>query len=188
MARIVATRRARPDVIIQAHERAVREGVGVIAGEPWNNVRFVQRLLEHCDTLDADSVKRLVVALAAGLDEGRVRGFQHQHAFYIQVLKWLETTILTGGDSSHAWPLLGVADPAGVPAPALAPLESQGLAAFHKEQRELREARLKPPPTPKAGATDVEKAEKAARARAAKAQKAEERRKAAAAAAARPQK
>lgn len=140
MERLVATRRAHPEVVIRANDRAIQESLGAYAGEAWAYQRHARQcLVPECGNWA--TLKRLLVAVAAAIDEGRVRGPLHQHAMMIHIYRVLESTALSSGDSAYAWPLLGLDDPAGRPAPGLAPIEAAGLAAYHKEQAALEAAR-----------------------------------------------
>ena len=68
-------------------------------------------------------------------------GPAHQHALTWHAYRAFESAALRPGhDFTWAWPLLGIADPAGTPRPGLAPVESAGLAAYHRDRLVLDSA------------------------------------------------
>ena len=78
--RLLATRRRHPDVTIAANERGVREGLGVLSNEPWSVLRHARsEVLPHAGSFL--TLKRIIVVLAAAIDEGRTRGALQQQAF-----------------------------------------------------------------------------------------------------------
>ena len=80
------------------------------------------------------TLKRMLVLVAACLDEGRVYGLEQQQALLQHVYKVLEAT---ARDPAHemqwSWPLLGITDPAGRPRSNWAPGEAAALVAFHRD-------------------------------------------------------
>ena len=139
--RLIATRRTHPSVVTAANDEAIRAALNVLPGESWSVSRHAEvRLLPHAGSFL--TLKRVAVMLAAALDEGRMRGLEHQHAFLYHAYRVVEAAVLTEGhDLSWAWPLLGIPDPARGPEPGLAPVEAAGLAAFHRDRVALAAAR-----------------------------------------------
>ena len=159
--RVRATRRSHPEVIVAASERATKEALGVLSGEAWTAGRYVrEQVLPECGSFT--TLKRALVALAAIVDEGRAHGGLRQRALAWHTLRVFEVAAMTPGhDLGFAWPLLGVADPAGRPEPALSPVEAAGLAAVHRDRLAQEAARTAvtkkappPKPPPKQGGGD----------------------------------
>lgn len=141
MDRLIATRRSHPEVIIAANDQAVKEALGTLPGETWSVGRHAERfVLPHAGNFL--TLKRLGAILAYALDEGRTRGLLHQHAFLYHAYRVVEAaSINEGHDMGWAWPLLGIEDPGGRPRGGLAPVESAGLAAYHRDRLALDAAR-----------------------------------------------
>lgn len=139
--RLIATRRRHPEVVIAANKEAIRESLGTLPGESWSHRLHAERhLLPHAGSFT--TLKRMATILAAALDEGRVRGAAHQHAFLYHAYRVVESACLDGGhDMAWGWPLLGVDDPGGRPRGGLAPVEAATLAAFHRDRQTLDAAR-----------------------------------------------
>jgi hypothetical protein len=141
--RIKRTRRERPELVLEAAESIAKEQLGVLSGESWNWRRHAEsELLPHCGNFS--TLKRMIVLIAACLDEGRVYGPQQQHALLQHAYKVLEAT---AKDPSHemqwSWPLLGIADPAGRKRSNFAPGEAAALVAFHRDEAALEESKKK---------------------------------------------
>ena len=76
------------------------------------------------------------------LDEGRQRGSVHQHTLLWRMNRVVESAALSETrDLEFGWPLLGLPDPCGVARSGLPPIESAGLAAFHRDRSALDAAR-----------------------------------------------
>ena len=138
--RLIATRRAHPEVIVASNEQAIREQMRSLPGEAWSVSRHAEReVLPYCGSFV--TLKRMVAILAAALDEGRTRGALHQHAFLYHAYRVVESAAVSEGhDLAWGWPLLGVDDPGGVPRGGLAPVERAGLAAYHRDRQALTAA------------------------------------------------
>ena len=141
--RIKRTRRERPDLVVEAAEAIAKEQLGVLSGEAWNWRRHVEsELLPVCGNFS--TLKRMLVLVAACLDEGRVYGLEQQQALLQHVYKVLEAT---ARDPAHemqwSWPLLGITDPAGRPRSNWAPGEAAALVAFHRDEAALEESKRK---------------------------------------------
>eukprot|EP00973_Karenia_brevis_P085308 11839085-Karenia_brevis.AAC.1 len=94
--RVIATRRESPDVIIAANERAIKQVLGVLAGESWSVTRHTrQELMPQCGNFT--TLKRILAVLSAALDEGRSRGALHQHAFLWHAYRVFEAAALSEG-------------------------------------------------------------------------------------------
>ena len=141
--RIKRTRRERPDLVVEAAEAIAKEQLGVLAGESWNWRRHAEsELLPACGNFS--TLKRMLVLVAACLDEGRVYGLEQQQALLQHAYKVLEAT---ARDPSHemqwSWPLLGIADPAGRQRSNWAPGEAAALVAYHRDEAALEESKRK---------------------------------------------
>jgi len=131
--RLIATRQAHPEVITAANDQALRNAMGALPGESWSVRRHAAGLMSHCGNFV--TLQRILVVLAAIIDEGRIRGPAHQHALAWHAYRVFESGALRPGhDLTWAWPLLGIPDPAGAPRLGLAPVESAGLAAYHRDR------------------------------------------------------
>ena len=85
--RTLRTRHEYPGVIIAAHE--------TLPGESWSRQRNArEHLLHHCGHFR--TLRRVVVMVAGALDEGRIGGFERQHAMLCQI--W-DTRVWSGGQS-----------------------------------------------------------------------------------------
>lgn len=150
--RLIATRRRHPEVVIASNEEAVREAMGTLPGESWTMRLHAERhLLSHAGNFT--TLRRVAVILAAALDEGRLRGAQHQHAFLYHAYRVVELACLDEHhDLAWGWPMLGIDDPGGRPRGGLAPVESATLAAYHRDRNHLEAARTAGVKSNKAGA------------------------------------
>ena len=139
--RLIATRRSHPEVIDAANDQAIKEALGTLPGETWSVGRHAERfVVPHAGNFL--TLKRIAAILAAALDEGRTRGLVHQHAFLYHAYRVVEAaSVSEGHDMGWAWPLLGIEDPGGRPRGGLAPVESAGLAAYHRDRLALEAAR-----------------------------------------------
>ena len=139
--RIVATRRAHPEVVVAANDRVTREAVGLLPGESLSVQRHARELLIP-QAGNFSSLKRMAIMIAGALDEGRQRGSVHQHALLWHMYRVIGSAVLSEThDLEFGWPLLGLPDPCGVARPGLAPIESAGVAAFHRDRSALDAAR-----------------------------------------------
>jgi len=141
--RIKRTRRERPELVLEAAESIAKEQLGVLSGESWNWRRHAEsELLPLCGNFS--TLKRMIVLIAACLDEGRVYGPQQQQALLQHAYKVLEAT---ARDPAHemqwSWPLLGLTDPAGRKRSSFAPGEAAALVAFHRDEAALEESKKK---------------------------------------------
>ena len=88
------------------------------------------------------TLRRAAVMVATALDEGRSYSLERQHAYLVLGLAVLEAA---AKDATHdlAWfgPLLGTSDPDAPPKAHLAPAEHHALAAYHREEASLVNAR-----------------------------------------------
>ena len=113
MARVVRTRKERPEVVIAAHEGRVRRDLSVLEGEAWSWRR-------HADVC---LLPRSAASKGSSLDEGRSGNLQRQSAQFHHIYAVLESA---AQDPSHemewSWPILGIQDPEG---PALGPWPPQ---------------------------------------------------------------
>lgn len=139
--RVLATRRQHPEVVIAANDRAIQDSLHVLPGESWSVSRHArQDVIPQCGGFS--TLRRVVAVLAAALDEGRLRGGLHQHAFLYHAYRVFELAAAAEDhDVAWSWPLLGIDDPAGRPRAGLAPVESAGLAAFHRDELALAQSR-----------------------------------------------
>ena len=114
--RIVATRRAHPEVVVAANDRVTREALGLLREESLSVQRRARR--------------------------GQTASSVHQHALLWHMYRVVESAALSETrDLEFGWPLLGLPDSCGVARPGLAPIESAGLAAFHRDRSALDAAR-----------------------------------------------
>jgi len=139
--RVVETRKLHPEVVVGAHERIVREQLHVLPGESWSWRRWVDaQVLPPAGNFR--TLRRTAVMVAAALDEGRSFSLERQHAFLVLCLAVLEATAKDSGhDLGWYWPLLGTSDPDAAPRAHLAPTEHHALAAYHREEASLINAR-----------------------------------------------
>ena len=139
--RIVATRRAHPEVVVAANDRVTREALGLLPGESLSVQRHARELLIP-QAGNFSTLKRMAIMIAGALDEGRQRGSAHQHALLWHVYRVIQSAALSEThDLEFGWPLLGLPDPWGVARPGLAPIKSAGLAAFRRDRSALDAAR-----------------------------------------------
>eukprot|EP00971_Amphidinium_carterae_P296090 5881307-Amphidinium_carterae.1 len=138
--RLISTRRLHPAVVIAASEKAAKESLQVMPGESWSVTRHANTaLMPHCGNFV--TLKRCIAMVSAALDEGRTRGYAQQHALLWHIYRVLESAAVSERhDMSYAWPLLGIEDPGSRPRVGLAPIESAGLAAFHRDRLALAAA------------------------------------------------
>ena len=140
--RIRRTRRQRPDVVVVAHEKSARADLGTLAGESWSWAQHCERkVLPHVKTFR--TLQRVLAAVAGALDEGRTHGLECQNAYLHHLYRCLEHAAKDPGhELGYAFPILGIDDP-GAPRPRTgwASLEHGALAAYHKEEHLLDQAR-----------------------------------------------
>ena len=141
--RIKRTRREKPEIVWQAACDGIQEQLGVLEGEAWSFRRHAeQELVPACGNFS--TLKRMLMILAAVLDEGRAYGASAQTAMLVHAYRVLEAT---ARDPQHEmqwpWPLLGIPDPAGRQRAAWAPGESAAVVAFHREEAALEESKRK---------------------------------------------
>lgn len=140
--RIRATRETQPSIVIVSHERTAREAMGVLPGESWSWGRHCkEHLLPHIRTFR--TLRRLAVAVAAGLDEGRVGGTERMAAYFHHLYRVIETAAKDPGhELTWGFPILGVHDPdAPRPAAGWSTGETAALAAYHREEHAMELAR-----------------------------------------------
>ena len=95
--RILSTRHENPGVIIAAHETRVREDLMTLCKESWSWQRHAkEHLLHHCGQFR--TLRTVIVMVAGALDEGRIGGFERQHAMLCQIYRILESG---AKDSGH---------------------------------------------------------------------------------------
>ena len=122
--RIVATRRAHPEVVVAANDRVTREALGLLPGESLSVQRHARELLIP-QAGNFSTLKRMAIMIAGALDEGRQRGSVHQHALLWHMYRVVESAALSETrDLEFGWPLLGLPDPCGVARPGLAPIRT----------------------------------------------------------------
>ena len=122
--RIRKTREEHPEIILAAHENAVKKDLGVLPGEAWSWTRHCyETVLPHCSHFR--SLKRICALLAAALDKGRSGSLERQQALLCQMYTVCEAA---AKDPSHdlgwGWPVLGIRDPEGRAQPGWLPAES----------------------------------------------------------------
>ena len=133
--------RAHREVVVAANDRVTREALGLLPGESLSVQRHAWELFIP-QAGNISTLKRMAIMIAGALDEGRQRGSVHQHALLWHMYRVIEPAALSEThDLEFGWPLLGLPDPFGVPRPGLAPIESAGLAAFHRDRSALDAAR-----------------------------------------------
>ena len=139
--RVLITRRVRPDVIIAAAHEQARIRMGVVGDEAWSVVRMSRELIQpHAGNFV--TLKRALAIVSHALEEFRARTPEHAEAFLWHALRVLEVTAMDPDrDMAYAWPLLGIEDPGGRAAPAMPPVESAALAAWHRDAASLANAR-----------------------------------------------
>ena len=140
--RIRRTRESRPEVVIVAHEKTAREVLQVLPGEAWSWSRHATaEVLPYCKTFK--TLRRVIVAVAAGLGVGRTRGAEHQSAYFHHLYRVLENAAKDPEhDLSWSLPILGITDPDDPrPRAGWAAAEASALASFHKEQYALEQVR-----------------------------------------------
>ena len=76
--RIVATRRAHPEVVVAANDSVTREVLGLLPGESLSVQRHARELLIP-QAGNFSTLKRMAIMIAGALDEGRQRGSVHRH-------------------------------------------------------------------------------------------------------------
>ena len=108
--RMLRTRHECPGVIIAAHETRVREDLMTLPRESWSWQRHAkEHLLHHCGHFR--TLRRVIVMVAGALDEGRIGGFERQHATLCQICGILESAAKDSGhDLAWTWPSLGLSD------------------------------------------------------------------------------
>ena len=95
MQRILRTRHEYPGVA--AHETRVREDLMTLPVESWSWQRHAkEHLLHHCGHLR--TLRRVIVMATGAVDEGRIGGFERQHAMLCQIHGILESA---AKDSGH---------------------------------------------------------------------------------------
>lgn len=141
--RVRRTRESRPDTVIAAHERRARRDMPVLLGDSWSWDRHArERLIEHAPRFK--TLRRMAIAVAAGLDTGRVGSYEEMAAYFHQLYRVLEAAAKDGGahDLAWGWPVLGVPDPDEPRGqPGWSPAEAVALNAFHREQHALHQVR-----------------------------------------------
>ena len=139
--RIRKTREEHPEILLAAHEKAVKKDLGVLPGEAWSWIRHCyEAVLPHCSRFR--SLKRICALLAAALDEGRTGSLERQQALLCQMYTVCESA---AKDPSHdlawGWPVLSIRDPKGRAQPGWLPAESAAVIAFHRENAALESAK-----------------------------------------------
>ena len=80
--------------------------------------------------------------VAGALDEGRIGGFERQHAMLCQIYRILESGAKDNGhDLVWGWPLLGLSDPDARPDVHWSPAEASAVIAWHREAAALETAK-----------------------------------------------
>jgi hypothetical protein len=143
MQKMIRTRTFRPDVVVAAHENTAKQELGVLSLESWSWERHAKELVTpHCPRFR--TLRRILIAIAHGLDLGRTASLEEMQAYMHQLYRVLEAAAKDGGghDLTWGWPLLGVTDPDDPrPRPGWAPAELAALNAYHKEVHSLETVR-----------------------------------------------
>jgi hypothetical protein len=140
--KIRRTRELHPEVVIVSHEKTARQVMGVLPGEAWSWRRHcADQVLPHVRTFR--TLRRMLVAVAAGLDEGRMGGPDRMAAYFHHLYRVLESAAKEPGhDMAWGFPILGIEDPDASRARAgWAPAEDAALAAYHKEEHLMEQVR-----------------------------------------------
>lgn len=140
--KIRRTRELRPEVVVVSHEKTARQSMGVLPGEAWSWRRHcTDQVLPHVRTFR--TLRRMLVAVAAGLDEGRMGGPERMAAYFHHLYRVLESAAKEPGhDLAWGFPILGIEDPDGPRSRAgWAPAEDAALAAYHKEEHLMEQVR-----------------------------------------------
>ena len=89
------------------------------------------------------TLRRMLAAVAAGFDEGRMGGPDWMAAYFHHLYRVLESaTKEPGHDLAWGFPVLGIEDPdAGRSKAGWAPAEDAALAAYHKEEHLMEQVR-----------------------------------------------
>ena len=140
--RIRRTREVHPEVVVVSHEKTARQSMGVLPGEAWSWRRHCyDQVLPHVKTFR--TLRRMLVAVAAGLDEGRMGGPDRMAAYFHHLYRVLESAAKEPGhDLAWGFPVLGIEDPdSGRSKAGWAPAEDAALAAYHKEEHLMEQVR-----------------------------------------------
>lgn len=136
--RVRRSREARPEIVIAALERTARREMRVLPADSWSWDRHArEHLIERTPWFK--TLRRMAVAVAAGLDTGRAGSYE-MAAYFHQLYRVLEAAAKDGGRTT--WfgdgPVLGVPDPDEARGqPGWSPAEAAALNAYHKEQHAL---------------------------------------------------
>jgi hypothetical protein len=142
MQRIQSTGRLRPDVVVEASERAAQAESRVYPGEQWPWTIHTERDLLP-DAGNIATLKRMLMRSAAALDVGRIYGLEVQNAYLRRIHKVLSDM---AGDRDHnvewSWPILGIADAGSLRRRSTwAPAETAALTACRKDEATLLQAK-----------------------------------------------
>ena len=114
----------------------------VLPGESWSWARHArQELLPHVRTFK--TLRRMIVAVAAGLDEGRAHNHERMAAYFHHVYRMLESAAKDAEhDLTWSFPKLGVEDPDAQQREAgWSTAEASALTADHKERHLMQQVR-----------------------------------------------
>ena len=79
--KIRKTREVHPEVVVVSREKTARQSMGVLPGEAWSWRRHCyDQVLPHVKTFR--TLRRMLAAVAAGLDEGRMGGPDRMAAYF----------------------------------------------------------------------------------------------------------
>ena len=141
IARVVRTRKEKPEEVVAAHESRVRRDLSVPDCEAWSMRRRADVCpLPRCGNFR--SLRRFIAMTAAALGEGRSGSLQHQSALLHHIHAVQESAAQDPSrEMEWGWPILVIQDPEG---PCLAPWvpeEQSAVVAYHKERVALDAAR-----------------------------------------------
>ena len=136
--RVRKTREEHLEIILAAHEDAVKRDPGVLPGEAWSWTRHAcDEVLPRCGHFR--SLKQFTAMVAAALDEGRSGCLQRQQALLCQMYTVCESAAKDLRHDDLA--VLGIRDPDLRAQPGWAPAESAAVIAFHRENAALESAK-----------------------------------------------
>ena len=129
------------ELSLRRTRRGVREDLMTLPGESWSWQRHAkEHLLHHCGHFR--TLRRVIVMVAGALDEGRIGGFERQHATLCQICGILESAAKDSGhDLAWRWPLLGLSDSDARPDVHWSPAEDSEVIAGQRKRPRSRQQR-----------------------------------------------
>lgn len=88
------TRASRPDIVIAAHERMARREMHVLMAD-------ADHVIEHAPRFK--TLRRMAVAVAMGLDTGRLGSYDEMASYFHRLYRALEATAKDGGAHDVVW-------------------------------------------------------------------------------------